>query len=223
MIRLLFVAICFVSAACSRTDQAQVQDLTEEEVLAQDSILRDTSTVLELEQPARGELSLFGVGSHDFKGRFRATAGLCGQLRFLELTVRNDSLDTIMLFRLPESAEAAVGPYVVTSPMDDYFVIGSVRVGFQLIRGRAASVFRGIGGSVELTDWGPQVSGTFTATMQEAATDQITKIMGQFIDVRVDAGDDDECAVTAAAFVNADSAGVDLGTVRDSLVPASGS
>ena len=222
MIRSCFAAACLIFVACSRTEPAQVENLTEEEVLAQDSMLRDTSTILEMEQPTRGELSLFGVGSHDFKGRFRATAGLCEQLRFVELTVRNDSLDTIMLFRLPDSDESAAGQYVVSSPLEDYFVVGSVRVGFQLIRGRAASVFRGIGGLVELTDWGSQISGTFAATMQEAATDQITKITGQFVDIRVDAADEDECATTAAAFVSADSTGLAPDTVVDSLVPALG-
>ncbi len=215
MIRVFFMGMWCVLLGCGGGGPAQIGELGDEEAVEQDSILRDTSTILELELPRSGELSLFGVGSHDFRGRFRAAATLCDDLRFLEVTVRTDSLDTIMLFHLPKSEESAAGPYVVSSPTEDYFVVGSVRVGLQLIRGRTGSVFRGIGGSVELTDWGRRISGSFTATMQEAATDQIMKIKGQFQGVRVLRADEDECAVTSSAFVTPDS-------VADSLIPASG-
>ena len=215
MTRLLFTGFWCVLLACRQVDPAQVEELGEEEALEQDSILRDTSTILKVELPRRGELSLYGVGSHDFQGRFRAEASLCKDLRFLQLQVGTDSLDTIMLFHLPESEESAAGPYLVSSPTEEYFVVGAVRMGLQIIRGRTGSVFRGIGGSVELTDWGPRISGTFTATMQEVATEQITKIQGEFTSVRILTAAEDECAVTSSAFVNPDS-------VADSLVPAPG-
>jgi len=221
VIRFLFVGLWGVLLACGGGGPAQFGELTEGEALEQDSILRDTSTILEVELPRREELSLFGVGSHDFQGRFRAVASLCEDLRFLELTVRTDSLDTIMLFHLPESEESAVGPYRVSSPMEDHFMVGSVRVGLQLLRGRTGSVFRGIAGSVELTDWGPRISGTFSATMREAATEQITKIRGQFKSVRIIAATEDECAVSASAFVDPDSAAAEPDSVVDPI-PASG-
>jgi len=222
VIRILLMGFWGVLLACGGDGPAQLGELNEAEVLAWDSTLRDTSTILEVELPRRGELSLFGVGSQDFRGRFRAAASLCEDLRFLELTVRTDSLDTIMVFHLPESEEAVAGPYVVSSPMEDYFKVGSVRVGLQLLRGRTGWVFRGIAGSVELTDWGSRISGTFAATMKEAATEQITKIRGQFESVRVLTADEDECAVTASAFVNPDSAAAEPDSAVDPVVPVPG-
>lgn len=206
--------------ACGGDGPAQLGELNEAEVVAWDSMLRDTSTILEVELPRRGELSLFGVGSQDFQGRFRAAATLCEDLRFLELTVRTDSIDVIILFHLPESEEAVAGPYMVSSPMEDYFMVGSVRVGLQLIRGRTGWVFRGIAGSVELTDGGSRISGTFAATMQGAATEQITKISGEFKSVRVLTADTGECAVSATAFVNPDSAAAEPDSVEGPVVPA---
>jgi hypothetical protein len=222
MIRFLFMGLWGVLLACGGGGPAQFEELSEEEALEQDSILRDTSTILEVEVPRRDELSFFGVGGRDFRGRFRATANLCEDLRFLELTVRTDSLDTIMLFHLPESEESAAGPYVVSSPMEEYFVVGSVRVGLQLIRGRTGWVSRGIGGSVELTEWGPRMSGTFAVTMREAATEQIMKIRGQFKSVRIFPADEAECAVAASAFVNPDSAADKPDSVVDPVAPAPG-
>jgi hypothetical protein len=222
VIRLVLIGMWGVLLACGGGGPIQSEELTEEEALAQDSILRDTATILEVELPRRDELSLFGVGSHDFRGRFRAAASLCEDLRFLELAVRTDSLDTIMLFHIPESEESVSGPYVVSPPTADSFMVGSVRVGFQLLRGRTGSVFRGIAGSVELTEWGARISGTFTVTMQEFATDRITKIRGQFKSVRILTAAEDECAVTASAFVNPDSAAAEPDSVVDPVVPASG-
>ena len=218
----MLIGVWGVLLACGGGGPAQFGELTEAEALDQDSILRDTSTILEVELPRRGELSLFGVGSHDFRGRFRAVASLCEDLRFLELTVRTDSIDTIMLFHLPESEASAAGPYVVSSPMEDYFMVGSVRVGLQLLRGRMGSVFRGTAGSVELTDWGSRISGIFDVTVQEAATDQITKIKGQFKSVQILVATEGECAVTTSAFVNPESATTEPGSVMDPVVPAPG-
>jgi len=222
VIRFLVMALWGVLLACGGGEPAQIGELNEAEALAQDSMLRDTSTILEVELPRRDELSLFGVGSHDFRGRFRAAASLCEDLRFLELMVRTDSLDTIMLFHIPESEESVAGPYVVSPPAADSFMVGSVRVGFQLLRGRTGWVFRGIVGSVELTEWGPRISGIFAVTMREVATGQITKISGQFKSVRILKADEDECAVTASAFVDPDSVRADPDSVVDPVVPAPG-
>ena len=165
----------------------------------------DTSRVVEPEPPRRGELSMSGVGSHSFVERFRASARLCQDPRFLQLTVQTDSLDTIFLFYLPESDDAAVGDYAVARSTDDLFQVGSVRLGLQLIRGRTGSVFRGMNGFVTISRLDGRMSGTFESVIQEEATEAVTKIRGRFASVRVHDTPESECALTAATFVDADS------------------
>ena len=197
-----WLALCCVAAGlgCGETDTPDPTEMrTEDEVMAEMEALSDTSTIPTLEQPNRGELSIAGVGSHVFGGRFSATAYRCDEPRFLSLIVRTDSVDTIFLFHVPEEPPTAA--YQVAPSTARLFAEGEVRIGVQLIRGRIGSILRGITGGVELVQAGGRASGDFEATLHEAATEAVTKILGEYREVEIRAADPDECALNASAFV----------------------
>lgn len=203
--------------ACGGTDSAEPEELTDEEVLELEEALADTSRVMEVEPPRRGELSLSGVGSHEFLGRFRAAAGLCQDPRFLQLTVQTDSLDTIFLFHLPGTEEAIVGDYEVVRATEELFEVARVRIGLQLIRGRVGSIFRGVQGVATLAAFDGRVSGHFEAAIEEVGTEAIAKIRGRFNSVLVHDIPEDNCALAAAAFVDVDSVASVARTEPDTL------
>lgn len=202
MIREILSCLILGTVACGGSELAEPDDLAISEAIAKGEKLRDTSTVLEPQVPESGELTIAAVGNHNFEGRFSATARICEDLRFLEVTVRTDSVDVIFLFNLPPNDDDVPGDFTVVSATDSLFAVGDVRVGVQIIRGRVGSVFRGTAGAISLTDWGRRIAGTFEVMIREAASESVTKTAGAFRGIRVRATDPAECALTSTGFAS---------------------
>ncbi len=185
---------------CGSDEIPQPTDgMTEDEVIDQMEAVLDTSTILPLKEPNRGELTIAGVGSHHFQGLFTAEAWQCDEPRFVSVVVQTDSIDVIFLFYV--SSVDPIADYRVTPSTEQLFAEGEVRVGVQLIRGRQGAIFRGTGGTVRFTD-GSGASGDFEVTLEEVATEAIvTKIRGRFHEVDIRPADPEECTLNATAFV----------------------
>lgn len=205
MIREMTCCLVLGSVACGGSEPAEPDDLAISEAIGEGEKIRDTSTVLEPQTPESGELTIAAVGNLNFEGRFSATARMCEDLRFLEVTVRTDSVDVIFLFNLPPDDDDVRGDFVVALATDSLFAVGDVRVGIQIIRGRVGSVFRGTAGAISLTDWGRRMGGTFEVTIQEAASESVSKTAGAFRGIRVRPNDPAECALTSTGFAPPDS------------------
>lgn len=117
-------------------------------------------------------------------GEWRPAAGMCGSPPTLQLVARGDSVDVIVLLRLPENGPAT-GAYRVAGPQDTVAGPGTARIGVQRLL-YVERAYRSERGAVELQRLDRLASGRFDVVLRELNAIDTVRYLGVFERIRLD-------------------------------------
>jgi len=143
----------------------------------------------------RGALIARSATPGPLSGEWRPVAGLCGAPPSFQLVARGDSVDLIVLLRLPADG-LATGVYAVAAPEDTAAGPRTARLGVQRVL-YTDFAYRSERGSVELSRLDRLASGRFDVVLREVTAQDTVRYLGVFERVRVDSLTESQCRVAA--------------------------
>jgi hypothetical protein len=136
---------------------------------------------------------LVAVSDGDFvlDGRWRATAGLCADVRVVELYAEDTDGGTALVLHYPEGEPTGEFPIMlVDSATPDKRL---ALIGVQVFEERDAFGFQAFEGIVEIVSFDERLSGRFASTVRDIQTDILTRYVGVFAAIRVEDLGTDYC------------------------------
>lgn len=145
--------------------------------------------------PRRGALIARSAFPGPLSGEWQPTAGVCGARASFQLLARGDSVDVLVLLRLP-AAGPTTGAYAVAGPEDSTARPRTARIGVQRLE-YVDLAYRGERGSVELSRLDRMASGRFDVVLREAISQDTVRYLGVFERVGLDSLPEPECRAAA--------------------------
>jgi hypothetical protein len=134
-------------------------------------------------RPRDGRLVVVSAGDFTMDGVWQAEAGICATANDMELYAEDDSSATLIVAYFPGGD--LEGSYAIS--LVDSVEVGerAALVGVQIFHEREAFGFQAIDGSLEIQVVGEELTGRFTATVQEVQTQVLTRYVGVFSNVEL--------------------------------------
>lgn len=145
--------------------------------------------------PRRGALVARAVTERALDGRWTARGTACPNSPALQLLARGDTVDVLILLRLPHD-ETAPGGYKVLGPLDSADAPRTARVAVQRMQ-YVDLAYRGFEGMVWLERLNRSATGRFDIVLDEAVSHDRVRYLGVFDAVPVDSGSAAVCAAAA--------------------------
>ncbi len=145
--------------------------------------------------PRRGALVARAVTERALDGHWTARGTACPSPPAFQLLARGDTVDVLILLRLPQD-EAAPGGYKVLGPLDSTDAPRTARVGVQRMQ-YVDLAYRGFEGTVWLERLDRSATGRFDIVLDEAVSHDRVRYLGVFDAVPVDSGSAAACTVAA--------------------------
>jgi len=151
-------------------------------------------------QASDGYLVAVSDGDFVLDGKRRATAGVCREQGILELYAEDETGGTAVMVQFPEGD--AVGEYPIVLPDSALGDERSARIGVQVFEDRDAFGFQAFVGTVVLTSLGERLSGHFASAVRDLQTNVLTRYVGVFTGIPVDALDRDYCDILRPELIS---------------------
>lgn len=145
--------------------------------------------------PRRGAVIARSASPGPLSGAWRARAGVCSDPPSLQLLGRSDSVDVMILLRLPARG-SATGVYAVAAPEDTTATPRTARLGVQKVMYMDLA-YRSERGTVELNRLDQLASGRFDVVLREVTSQDTVRYLGVFERIRVDSLPASDCQAAA--------------------------
>lgn len=146
-------------------------------------------------RPRRGALIARSGFPSPLTGEWQPKAGVCGGPRSFQLLARGDSVDVLILVRLPAEGPDT-GTYMVTGAEDSTSGPRTARIGVQRLE-YVDLAYRSERGSVELSRLDRLASGRFDVVLREVSSQDSVRYLGAFERVRLDSLPEPQCRAAA--------------------------
>ncbi len=141
--------------------------------------------------PRRGALMAHGAAAGVLGAEWTPEAKVCSGPRSLQLLGLGDTVDILLVLRLPPQG-AGTGRYAVLGPPDSTDLPRTVRVGVQRIQ-YVDLAYRGLRGTVWLDRLDRRATGRFDMVLQELVSHDEVRYLGAFNAVPVNSAPEPLC------------------------------
>ena len=195
MKRLMLLAL--LAAACGGSDQG----MDDADSTATDSVMPAAIDLTMPEAPSasRGRIALRTAGELELTGEWPARAGWCAAPPMLQVLLEQQYDGAIILLALPATG-SRVTTYPVTTSTEGIPEGPAAQAAVQRIVDSRPYAWQAETGDVDLYAWdGNRVSGRFTITMRNIATNERSMMAGSFLGVEAFELGADQCQPGAPA------------------------